>query len=133
MTEKTRDALAIVSVALSATAIIGAVAFWAGGLDTRIRERLTELAPEEADSTQGIVEEPSTRSETADEDPARVIVRMDFANTVRWGEWSEPMYCPANHYVCGLAQKAEPGRGSGTDDTAVNGIAFYCCPLPVSP
>ena len=133
MTEKTRDALAIVSIALSATAIIGAVAFWAGGMDVRIQERLTELAPEEPEPSPGIVEEPSTSVERAGEDPARVIFRMDFANTVRWGEWSEPMHCPTDYYVSGLVQKAEPGRGSGTDDTAVNGIAFYCAPLPVSP
>ena len=139
LTENTRDKLAIVSLALSATAITGAVAFWLGGLDENIKDRLTELASEttppvatealEPVATEALPLEPVDLEIV---DPRVVGDRREFANTVRWGKWSVPAYCPTNHYVCGLAQKAEPGRGSGTDDTAVNGIAFYCCPLPAA-
>lgn len=35
--------------------------------------------------------------------------------------------CPRGQYVCGLLQKVElPIDG---DDTAMNAVAFYCCPL----
>ena len=48
-----------------------------------------------------------------------------------WGNWSDPLYCPAGQYVCGLQQSVEPlqGRTVRDDDTAMNAVAFFCCPL----
>ena len=51
-----------------------------------------------------------------------------FSNGGRWGNWSDPLYCPAGHYVCGLRQRVEPDIGE-RDDSAMNAVAFYCCPL----
>jgi hypothetical protein len=45
-----------------------------------------------------------------------------------WGTWRGAAFCPENHYVCGIEQKVEPQQGNG-DDTAVNGVRVYCCPL----
>ena len=53
-------------------------------------------------------------------------IRMTFTNAGGWGLWSDPVHCPANHYVCGLAQRVEPPQGKG-DDTSMNAVAFYCC------
>lgn len=68
--------------------------------------------------------------------------RFTFSNVPKqgqspkgWGTWSEPLYCPAGQYVCGLQQSVEPHQGPGTrdDDTAMNAVAFYCCPLDPNP
>ena len=45
-----------------------------------------------------------------------------------FGVWSAPLYCPVNEYVCGIRQKLEGRQGNG-DDTAMNAVRFYCCPL----
>lgn len=51
---------------------------------------------------------------------------MTFTNSGPWGRWSDPVYCPPRHHVCGLRQKVEqPIDG---DDTAMNAVSFYCCP-----
>lgn len=53
--------------------------------------------------------------------------QMTFTNGGPWGRWSDPVFCPPDHYVCGLQQKVEaPIDG---DDSAMNAVAFYCCPL----
>ena len=50
-----------------------------------------------------------------------------FANSAPWGKWSDPLYCPTGEVVCGLKQRVEaPIDG---DDTAMNAVGFYCCPL----
>ena len=55
------------------------------------------------------------------------IIEMGFNNPTPWGTWSEPVYCPPGYYVCGMKQRVEaPIDG---DDTAMNAVAFYCCPL----
>ena len=53
---------------------------------------------------------------------------IGFANSGDWGRWSDPRFCPAGQYVCGMRQKVERDQGNG-DDSAMNAIAFYCCPL----
>ena len=45
-----------------------------------------------------------------------------------WGRWTGPAFCPKNAYICGLEQKIESRQGRD-DDTAMNGIRFFCCPL----
>jgi hypothetical protein len=45
-----------------------------------------------------------------------------------WGTWHGPAFCPDNHYACGIEQKVEPQQGNG-DDTAMNAVRVYCCPL----
>ena len=62
-------------------------------------------------------------------DPARETsdpIRKTFTNAGGWGQWSDPVHCPANYYVCGMAQRVESSQGKG-DDTAMNAVAFYCC------
>ena len=55
---------------------------------------------------------------------------ITFSNGGPWGRWSDPQFCPPGHYVCGLRQRVElPIDG---DDTAMNAVAFYCCPLDPS-
>lgn len=55
--------------------------------------------------------------------------QVGLNNDGQWGSWSEPRFCPPNEYVCGLRQKVEPNQGGGGDDTSMNAIAFFCCPL----
>ena len=56
--------------------------------------------------------------------------RVD-ADPGHWGDWREVFSCPERHYVCGLQQRIESplGGGSGRDDTAMNGLRMFCCPL----
>lgn len=53
---------------------------------------------------------------------------IGFANEGPHGVWSDALFCPDGQYVCGLRQKVEPPVGSG-DDTTMNAVEFYCCPL----
>ena len=47
-----------------------------------------------------------------------------------WGSWRQEFSCPARHYVCGLQQRIEGQQGGGgPDDTAMNGLRMFCCPL----
>ena len=46
-----------------------------------------------------------------------------------WGDWNEAAFCPRHYYVCGIAQRVEAPIGDG-DDSAMNGLRFYCCQLP---
>ena len=51
-----------------------------------------------------------------------------------WGTWRDSFFCPENHYVCGLRQRIEPEQGPAelgnfNDDTAMNGLDMFCCPL----
>ena len=48
-----------------------------------------------------------------------------------WGTWRQEFSCPERHYVCGLQQRIEAwvGAGRGEDDTAMNGLRMFCCPL----
>ena len=55
-----------------------------------------------------------------------------FSNSGGFGKWSDPVFCPPGYYVCGLRQKVEGNQGSG-DDTSMNAVSFYCCPLPSTP
>ena len=54
-------------------------------------------------------------------------IEKGFNNDAQWGRWSEPVYCPQGYFVCGLKQKIEDDQGRG-DDSAMNAVAFYCCP-----
>lgn len=54
--------------------------------------------------------------------------RIVFDNGGRWGSWSAAKFCPDGEYVCGLQQKVEASIGRG-DDTAMNAVGFFCCPL----
>ena len=45
-----------------------------------------------------------------------------------FGSWSKS--CDANSAVCGLRTKVEPPKGNiFADDTALNDVQLYCCPL----
>ena len=44
-----------------------------------------------------------------------------------WGEWSDWVMCPENTAICGVKAKVEPDVP--VDDTALNGVTFYCCEL----
>ena len=57
------------------------------------------------------------------------MIEKKFNNPVNWGEWSEPVFCPPGYYVCGMKQQVELAQGNKKDDTAMNAVAFYCCPL----
>lgn len=43
-----------------------------------------------------------------------------------WGPWAE---CPPDTAVCGLQTRLEPYKGVMDDDTALNDIRVFCCPL----
>ena len=53
---------------------------------------------------------------------------IGFSNDGPWGAWSDSVFCPQSHYVCGLKQKVQAPVASG-DEVGVAGVAFYCCPL----
>lgn len=46
-----------------------------------------------------------------------------------WGDWTNPVYCPANHYVCGVKVRMEADLGKDRDDTALNSVELQCCPF----
>ena len=80
-------------------------------------------------------EKESTEEPTAGQSAAPAVVLREpgpaitFSNSGGWGSWSDPQYCPQGHYVCGLRQRVEAALGRDGDDTAMNAVAFYCCPL----
>jgi len=55
-------------------------------------------------------------------------VTVDVPGGTGWGAWRAEVYCPRNHYVCGVRQRVEGSQGRG-DDTSVNDIELRCCPL----
>ncbi len=46
-----------------------------------------------------------------------------------WGDWTKPVYCPANHFVCGVRVRIEQDLGKEGDDTALNSVELQCCPF----
>lgn len=53
---------------------------------------------------------------------------IELPHGTPWGNWKGVKHCPVNQYVCGIEQRVE-SRKSDQDDTGVNSIRFYCCPL----
>jgi hypothetical protein len=47
-----------------------------------------------------------------------------------WGDWTDLVRLPRNHYLCGLQTRFESSLGSEDDDTALNGIAMLSRLLP---
>lgn len=83
------------------------------------------------------------KSETSqgshDDDTAGNSVNMECTdgsilepNGGGWGSWSNWVMCPDNTAICGLKTQVEPSQGSHDDDTALNGVTFYCCEFPTS-
>ena len=81
--------------------------------------------------------EPSTQSDDEDGTGAAALAPVligppsavvTFSNGGGWGAWSDPQYCPRGQVICGLKQRVE-GRQGKDDDTAMNAIGFYCCPV----
>ena len=56
-------------------------------------------------------------------------------NGGEWGTWSTVESCPVNTAICGIRTQIEPYQGSATtdDDTALNGVEFFCCKLQEYP
>jgi hypothetical protein len=46
-----------------------------------------------------------------------------------WGDWTKAVYCPANHFVCGMKVRMEGDQGKDGDDTALNSVELQCCPF----
>ena len=61
-------------------------------------------------------------------DDQRTLIEFQ-ARTSPDATWSDAQFCPAGQYVCGLRQMVEPYTGPGEDDSGVNSVGFYCCPL----
>ena len=55
--------------------------------------------------------------------------RVKFDNTLGWVDSEDIKFCDAGHYVCGINQLVEKELGEGKDDTAMNGMEFFCCAL----
>uniref|UniRef100_A0A8C5PBE1 Vitelline membrane outer layer protein 1 homolog n=1 Tax=Leptobrachium leishanense TaxID=445787 RepID=A0A8C5PBE1_9ANUR len=53
---------------------------------------------------------------------------IDVPNVGPWGAWGNIQMCPQDYVATGFALKIQENQGYG-DDTAVNGIRLYCCPL----
>ncbi|KAG2440681.1 hypothetical protein HYH02_010260 [Chlamydomonas schloesseri] len=52
------------------------------------------------------------------------VITSGSGNYGSWGSW---VSCPTNQYICGLQVKMEDVQGTSADDTAMNGLRFYCC------
>jgi len=52
-----------------------------------------------------------------------------YGDGAGWGEWSEMVSCPSNTAICGIKTLVESFQGDEGDDTALNGVIFYCCEL----
>ena len=39
--------------------------------------------------------------------PRRPGSEIKFSENGPWGRWSDPVFCPQGHYVCGLRQKLQ--------------------------
>ena len=94
------------------------------------RDDLTSFEAEQTKPTIALEEQAPVpqkdQTTVAQREVASDPIRKTFTNAGGWGEWSDPVHCPADHYVCGLAQRVESPQGKG-DDTAMNAVAFYCC------
>jgi hypothetical protein len=51
---------------------------------------------------------------------------LSSPQVTNWGEWKEWEYCPQDSYVVGMQLKTEAYAGVFSDDSALNGIKFYC-------
>ena len=118
------------AVALIVSVLV-AIMIGVGNHHLRVDKRLTTVE-EQLDKIQGKLKKmkPPSQEITTDllgeSQPGGAV---HFANTGTWGSWSSTKLCPENYYVCGMQQKVERSQGRGGDDTAMNGVAFYCCPI----
>ena len=110
----------LVEAVVSAVVAIVSAAIFVGQLDARMDRAESWIEAEPARVEQVIEVFASAPRPPGDE--------QGFTNDGRWGRWSDPVYCPAGQYVCGLRQRVEEDRGNG-DDSAMNAIRFYCCSL----
>lgn len=113
----------IVSALIGALIVIVPGAIYVGRMIERVETRLNEAetalhqVPAQVDTL--LADWTAKERKQGDE--------QRFALTGPWGDWSEVKMCAAGEYVCGLRQRVElPIDG---DDTAMNAVAFYCCPL----
>ena len=116
-------AVPVIIAVVQAASVVGELRGELNGLSVRVgqlEENQTDPVP--APPLEPVVQEPVIREPEG---------RYEFARGRGWGSWSDPLYCPVNQYVCGLEQSIEPNQGQG-DDTAMNAVAFYCCPLDPS-
>ena len=117
MTSSILGAVAVVAVSIVTAAI------YVGALEQRVKNLEIDAKNEESRTQQALNSFVRGRRAAG--------AAVHFANSLNWGKWSDEKYCPEGYYVCGMKQNVEPPQGSGSndDDTAVNAIAFFCCPL----
>ena len=106
--------------AVGAIVLLVAIRFIESSIDDRVAGTETVIL--------GQVQALREQLATTQTDARTPGAEIDFANNGNWGTWSEPRFCSAGQYVCGMRQKVERNQGNG-DDSAMNAIAFYCCPL----
>lgn len=106
------------------------IALLTGALVFLVSKRVTEIDESKLDeqAVKAKIAEAIRTLASAPEN--RTMMRFeDSKGWDRFGNWSEAQTCDSGFYVCGLKQKMEAYRGSGHDDSAINAIAIYCCPL----
>jgi len=56
----------------------------------------------------------------------RSEMTLTSPQVTNWGEWKDWEFCPLDSYVVGMQIKNLGYQGIFKDDTALNGIKFYC-------
>ncbi|OXA44707.1 uncharacterized protein LOC110857547 [Folsomia candida] len=64
--------------------------------------------------------------------PLEQEVVIDSGSPTNWGEWFAFENCPPNTFVFGMQQKNHGEQGAFGEDTALNGVTFFCGPFEAS-
>jgi hypothetical protein len=51
---------------------------------------------------------------------------LESPSPTNWGEWQAYEHCPEGTFAFGMQLKTEESQGAFTDDTALNGLKFFC-------
>lgn len=53
-------------------------------------------------------------------------VVLEAPSPTNWGDWGRYENCPESNFISGMQLKTESSQGAFSDDTALNGVKFFC-------
>jgi len=54
---------------------------------------------------------------------------LNSPQITNWGDWHDWGYCSEGNYTTGMQLKTESYQGAFSEDTALNGLKFFCCKI----